>query len=47
MKKILNSIWNFFVAMGQARYAAELARNGKIQQAKDCYADNPGICRGL
>jgi hypothetical protein len=47
MKKLLNFIWDFFVAVGEAKYAAELARNGKIQQAKDCYADNQGICRGL
>ena len=47
MKKILNSIWNFFVAMGEAKYAAELARNGKYKEAQACYAENQGICRGL
>ena len=45
--KILNSIWNFFVAVGEAHYAADLARNGKYKQAQACYADNHGICRGL
>jgi hypothetical protein len=47
MKKILDSIWDFFVAIGEAKYAADLARNGKYKQAQDCYADKPGICRGL
>ena len=47
MKKILDSIWDFFVAIGEAKYAADLARNGKYKEAQDCYADKPGICRGL
>jgi hypothetical protein len=47
MKKILNHVWNFFVAVGEAKYAADLARNGKYKEAQDCYADKPGICRGL
>ena len=47
MKKILNTIWNFFVAVGEAKYAADLARNGKYKEAQSCYADNQGICRGL
>ena len=47
MKKILISIWEFFEAVGKAKYAANLARNGKIEQAKSCYADNQGICRGM
>jgi hypothetical protein len=45
--KILNAIWNFFVAIGEAKYAADLARNGKYKEAQACYADNQGICRGL
>jgi hypothetical protein len=47
MKKMFNTIWNFFVAVGEAKYAADLARNGKYREAQDCYADKPGICRGL
>jgi hypothetical protein len=47
MKKLLNAVWNFFVAVGEARHAADLARNGKYKEAQDCYADKPGICRGL
>ena len=47
MKKILHSVWNFFVAVGEAKYAADLARNGKYKEAQACYADKPGICRGL
>lgn len=35
MKTILNSIWGFFCAIGEARYAAELARNGKWREAQD------------
>lgn len=34
MKKILENIWGFLCALGEAKYAAELARNGKIEQAK-------------
>ena len=47
MKKILDTVWNFFVAVGEAKYAADLARNGKYKQVQACYADNHGICRGL
>jgi len=47
MKKLLNSVCNFLVAMGQARHAADLARNGKYKEAQACYADSKGICRGL
>ena len=47
MKKLLNSIWTLLCEIGQAKYAAELARNGKIKEAQACYADNAGICRGL
>jgi hypothetical protein len=34
-KKVLKSIWNFFAAIGEARYAAELARNGKWREAQE------------
>ena len=37
MKKILRSIWNFFLAMGEASYAAHLARNGQYTRATDIY----------
>lgn len=33
-KKVFNGIWDFFCAVGQARYAAELARNGKWREAQ-------------
>ena len=35
--KILNAIWNFFVAVGEAKYAADLARNGKYKDAQAVY----------
>lgn len=34
-KKIISSIWDFFCAVGQAKYAAELARNGKYREAQE------------
>ncbi len=34
-KKIINEIWEFFCAVGQAKYAAELARNGKWREAQE------------
>jgi hypothetical protein len=34
-KKVLKSIWDFFSAIGEARYAAELARNGKYREAQE------------
>lgn len=37
MKTILNSIWSFLEALGQARYAASLARQGRISEAKAVY----------
>ena len=37
MKKVLDSIWNFFEAMGEARAASVLARAGKISEAKAIY----------
>jgi hypothetical protein len=45
--KLLSSIWNFIVAVREANYAANLARNGKIKQAQSCYADSKGVCRGF
>ena len=37
MKKILNTIWTVLVAVGEARYAASLARQGRIDEAKAVY----------
>jgi len=37
MKTILTSIWSFLEAFGQARYAASLARQGRIEEAKAVY----------
>ena len=37
MKTILNTIWSVLVAFGEARYAASLARQGKIDEAKAVY----------
>jgi hypothetical protein len=37
MKKVLDSIWNFLEAMGQARAASVLARAGKMKEAKAIY----------
>ena len=45
--KIINAILNFIQSMREAHYAATLARNGKIKEAQECYADRVGICRGL
>ena len=39
MKRILNSIWNFLIAIGEAKYAANLAYNGKIKEAQAMYKD--------
>lgn len=33
-KKMVSGIWSFFCAVGEARYAAELARNGKWREAQ-------------
>jgi hypothetical protein len=35
MKTIIKSIWSFFCAMGEASYAAHLARNGKWREAQE------------
>ena len=37
MKTIVNSIWSFLEAFEQARAAASLARQGKIEEAKAVY----------
>jgi hypothetical protein len=37
MKKVLDSIWNFLEAMGEARAASILARAGKMNEAKAIY----------
>ncbi len=34
-----SAIWTFFCAVGEARYAAELARNQKWKQAQSLYRD--------
>jgi hypothetical protein len=38
MKTIVDSIWSFLEAFGQARYAASLARQGKTEEAKAVYS---------
>jgi hypothetical protein len=37
MKTIINSLWSFFEAMGTARAAAYLARQGRITEATALY----------
>ena len=37
MNAILNSIWSFLEAFGQARAASILARQGRIEEAKAVY----------
>lgn len=37
MKKLLENVWEFLCALGEAKYAAELARNGRIEEAKRVY----------
>ena len=39
MKTILNSIWSFLESFGQARAAASLARQGRIEEAKAVYTN--------
>lgn len=38
MKTITDVVWNFLCALGQARHAAFLARQGKVNEAKKLYA---------
>jgi hypothetical protein len=37
MKTILNTVWSVLLAFGEARYAASLARQGRIDEAKAVY----------
>jgi hypothetical protein len=37
MKTITNAIWSFLVAFGEARYAASLARQGRVAESKAVY----------
>ena len=37
MKTIVNSIWSFLEAFAQARAAASLARQGRLEEAKAVY----------
>jgi hypothetical protein len=37
MKNVLNTIWSVLEAFGQARYAASLARQGRIEESKAVY----------
>lgn len=37
--KLIKNIWSFFVALGEAKYAADLARNGKWKEAQAVYKD--------
>jgi len=35
--KIIKKIWSFLLDMAEAKYAADLARNGKIKEAQAIY----------
>ncbi len=37
IKAIVSTIWEILCATGQAKYAAELARNGKWSEAQATY----------
>jgi hypothetical protein len=37
VKSTILAVWNFFCALGEASYAANLARNGKWQKAQNLY----------
>lgn len=39
MKNLLKSVYAFFCAMGQAKYAANLAYNHKVKEAQAVYKD--------
>jgi hypothetical protein len=39
VKLIVDAVWTFFCAIGQAKYAAELSRNGKWVEAQALYKD--------
>ena len=38
MKSILNTVWSVLMAFSQARYAASLARQGRVAEAKAVYS---------
>lgn len=37
MKTVINAVWNFLIAFGEARYAATLARSGKWKESQEVY----------
>ena len=37
MKTITTAIWSVLLAFGEARYAASLARQGRVEEAKAVY----------
>jgi hypothetical protein len=37
MKTIVNTIWSWLETFGQARYAASLARQGRVEESKAVY----------
>lgn len=37
MKTVLKSIWSVLIAFSEARYAASLARQGRVAEAKAVY----------
>jgi hypothetical protein len=37
IKAILSTVWEILCATGEAKYAAEMARNGKYEQAQAAY----------
>jgi hypothetical protein len=39
MKSILKSIWTILESFGEARYAASLARQGRVAEAKAVYGN--------
>ena len=39
MKSILTSIWTILESFGEARYAASLARQGRVAEAKAVYGN--------
>ena len=36
-KKTIKQVWGFFIAMADAKHAADLARNGKYAEAQAMY----------
>jgi hypothetical protein len=39
VKSIVKGVWSFLCAIGQAKYAANLAYNHKIKEAQAVYKD--------